>query len=182
MGFPSIQAPGWIEARRVGTPAAVQHLVQSCSFSSLLDFWWNNDTVQMIGSSIESEWCADMKSEIRCWPLQDLARRDGHPYAIDLHLVVVIDLSPRGRAAIGKIAARGVRIGSLESLVKALVPIVVAMANMPFLRRCGASPEQRAHRAELHNVYSETHGGPLLKRPDLRGTHEEQSQPMRTLS
>jgi hypothetical protein len=59
-----------------------------------LDFWRDNDTVEMIGSPIEFERSTDVKSKVRCRLLQDFGGRNGYPRAIDLHLVVAIDLSP----------------------------------------------------------------------------------------
>ena len=59
-----------------------------------LDFWRDNDTVEVIGLPIEFERGTDVKSKVRCRLLQDFAGRNGYPRAIDLHLVVAIDLSP----------------------------------------------------------------------------------------
>src|SRR5262249_57498147 len=71
-----------------------------------LDFWRDNDTVEVIGSPIEFEGSTDVKSKVRCRLLQDFAGRNGYPRAIDLHLVVAIDLSPSGRSPIAKIPPR----------------------------------------------------------------------------
>jgi len=59
-----------------------------------LGLWRDNDTVEMIGLPIGFERSADVKSKVRGRLLQDFAGRNGYPRAIDLHLVVVIDLSP----------------------------------------------------------------------------------------
>jgi hypothetical protein len=58
-----------------------------------LGLWRNNDTVEMIGLPIEFERSADVKSKVRGGLLQDFARRNRYPRAIDLHFVVAIDLS-----------------------------------------------------------------------------------------
>ena len=59
-----------------------------------LDFWRDNDTVEVIGLPIEFERGTNVKSKVRCRLLQDFAGRYGYPRAIHLHLVVAIDLSP----------------------------------------------------------------------------------------
>jgi hypothetical protein len=43
---------------------------------------------------IEFERGTNVKSKVRCRLLQDFAGRNGYLRAIDLHLVVAIDLSP----------------------------------------------------------------------------------------
>src|SRR5262245_44809327 len=43
---------------------------------------------------IEFERSTNVKSKVRCRLLQDFARRNEYPRAIDLHLVMAIDLSP----------------------------------------------------------------------------------------
>jgi hypothetical protein len=58
-----------------------------------LALWRDDDAVEMIGLSIEFERGADVKSKVRCRLLQDFAGRNGYPRAIDLHLIVAIDLS-----------------------------------------------------------------------------------------
>ena len=55
---------------------------------------WRDDAVEMIGPPIESERGTYVKSKIRCRLLQDFAGRNGYPRAIDILLVVAIDLSP----------------------------------------------------------------------------------------
>lgn len=59
-----------------------------------LDFWRDNDTVKVIGLPIEFKRGAYVKSKVRCRLLQDFGGRNGYPRAIDLYLVVAIDLSP----------------------------------------------------------------------------------------
>ena len=60
----------------------------------ILDLWRDNDTVEVIGLPIEFERGTNVKSKVRCRLFQDFAGRNGYPRAIDLHLVVAIDLSP----------------------------------------------------------------------------------------
>jgi hypothetical protein len=59
-----------------------------------LDLWRDDDTVEVIGSAVELEGSADVKSEVRGRLSQDLIGRNGHPRAVDLHLVVVVDPLP----------------------------------------------------------------------------------------
>src|SRR5262249_2549728 len=110
----------------------------------------------MIGASLEFEWSADMKSKVRGRLFQDFTRGNGYPRAIDLYLVVVIDLSSLGGATIGKIAARAFGIGALERLVKATMPLVMIVTEIAFLCHCSVTPKCRKHNTQRHD---EVHAG-----------------------
>ena len=59
----------------------------------ILDFWRDDDTVYVIGLPIEFKRDADVKSKVWCRRLQDFVGRHGYPRAIDLHLIMITDLS-----------------------------------------------------------------------------------------
>src|SRR5262245_48026472 len=75
-------------------PAAEPALRRRPIQTRALDLWRDDDTVEVIGSPIELKRGAYVKSKVRCRLLQDFGGRNGYPRAIDLHLVVAIDLSP----------------------------------------------------------------------------------------
>jgi hypothetical protein len=58
-----------------------------------LNFWRDDDTVYVIGLPIEFKRHTDVKSKVWRRRLQDFVGRDGYPRAIDLHLVMITDLS-----------------------------------------------------------------------------------------
>ena len=68
--------------------------VIECGGIRALGLWRDNDTVEVIGLPIEFEGSTDVKSKVGGRLFQDFAGRNGYPRAIDLHLVVAIDLSP----------------------------------------------------------------------------------------
>jgi len=59
-----------------------------------LALWRDDDAVEMIRPPVEFERSTNVKSKVRCRLLQDFAGKNRYPRAIDLHLVVAIDLSP----------------------------------------------------------------------------------------
>jgi hypothetical protein len=84
-----------LQAASAGSAGRLSSLrvIARFNLSARLGLWRNNDTVEMIGSPIEFERSADVKSKVRGGLLQDFARRNRYPRAIDLHFVVAIDLS-----------------------------------------------------------------------------------------
>ena len=74
-----------------GARAAARPVV---AWLGALDFWRDNDTVEVIRLPIEFERSTDVKSKVGGRLFQDFASRYGYPRAIHLHLVVAIDLSP----------------------------------------------------------------------------------------
>jgi len=92
-----------------------------------------------------------MKSKVWRAFLQDFVGRNRYPDSIDLYLVVVIDLSPRGRATIRQIAARGIGIGAFETSIKTLMPFVVVMAQNTFLGRNFTIEKNRKEKTKACN-------------------------------
>ena len=73
---------------------AAHRMDESRVSQSKLDFRWDDNAIEVIGLAIKFKGRADVKSKVRCRLLQDFGGRNGYPRAIDLHLVVAIDLSP----------------------------------------------------------------------------------------
>ena len=68
-------AAGWPLAARTADGDTSDRLARQ----QTLDFWRDNDTVEVIGLPIEFEGSTDVKSKVRCRLLQDFAgRNDTH--------------------------------------------------------------------------------------------------------
>ena len=65
--------------------------------------------------------------------MDDLRRWYGNPGAVDLHLVVVIDRAAGRGTTVGEVATRAFAVGPLQGVVEALMPPVVAGAELALL-------------------------------------------------
>src|SRR5262245_21534411 len=92
--------------------------------------------IQLIGIALEVVGCANVIATVRRGAMDDFRRRIGNPGAVDLHLVVIVDRAAGRRTAVGEITTRALAVGSLQGVVKALMPLVVAGAEVPLLCLC----------------------------------------------
>src|SRR6266545_2229767 len=118
-----------------------QHCVRGslwgCNMNSLASrFRWQHDAIEVFRFAAEVERSTDVVSQVRGALLHDLARGDRNPGAIDLDFVMVADRPARGRTAVREIAARYLSVGCHQVLVEVLMPLVMVVADIAFLRRC----------------------------------------------
>src|SRR5262245_29068822 len=90
--------------------------------------------------------------------MDDFRRRHGNPGTVDLHLVVIVDRAAGGRTTVGEIAAGALAVGPLQGVVKALMPLVVAGAEVALLGLCvsrkGESKKQNGKpRTHVHGLH-----------------------------
>jgi hypothetical protein len=105
-------------------------------------FGRNNDTIEVLRPAVKLERRADVKPEVRRAGLENLIRRHGDPRTVDLDLVMVVNLSAGGGSTVRETTARRAAIRSQQRLIKALVPLFVLVAEIPFLRQCRGIREQ----------------------------------------
>src|SRR5262245_60424058 len=96
--------------------------------------------------------------------MDDFLRRNGNPGAVDLHLVVIVGRAAGRRTTIGEIATRAFAVWSLQGVVKALMPLVVAGAEVPLL--CMSGKGSGKGKGEQQNGEPRTHArSPPVKKP-----------------
>src|SRR5262245_369797 len=107
-----------------------------CDPRRSLAFRRYDHAIQLIGIALEVVGCANVIATVRRGAMDDFRRRNGNPGAVDLHLVVIVDRAAGRRTAVGEITTRALAVGSLQGVVKALMPLVVAGAEVPLLCLC----------------------------------------------
>src|SRR5215510_2290624 len=86
---------------------------------------------------------ADVRASVRRCLLDDLFHWNGDPAAVLLDFVAAVGCADGTGAAIPQIAARSFPVGSVEGAVETLMPLVVAVADVAFLRRRGADADDQ---------------------------------------
>jgi hypothetical protein len=110
-----------------------------------------------------------VRASIRSGPFNNLVHRNRNPATIFFDFVTTADRAEGSRAAIEKIAARSLSVRSLQRVVETLVPFVVAVADVAFLRGRVADEHRKRQRkynrrdAERRAIDKLPHGRLLLR-------------------
>src|SRR5580704_12502519 len=97
----------------------------------------------------------DVGAAVRRDHVVDLVARDRHPFAVHLDLIMIVDRAALCRTTIHQVAAGTATVIALELRVEALVPAVVAGAEISLLR----------HRARAQNQEGAPDQGDELRPP-----------------
>jgi hypothetical protein len=85
---------------------------------------------QFVGIALEVVGRANVVTTVRRGAMDYFLRRYGNPSAVDLHLVVIIDRATGCRTTVGEVATRAFTVGPLQGVIEALMPLVVAGAEV----------------------------------------------------
>src|SRR5262245_55339961 len=119
-----------------------------------------------------------MVAAVRRGTMDYFLLRYGNPGAVDLHFVVIVDRAAGRWTTVGEVATRAFAIGPLQGVVEALMPFVVAGAEVTLLGMSGKGSGKG--QCENQNGEPRTHArSPPVKKapcfadcrlPDSRGT------------
>src|SRR5262245_54883269 len=124
----------------------------------------HDHAVQLLGIALEFVGCANVVTAVRRGSTNDFRRRNGNPGAVDLHLVVIVDRAAGRRTTVGEVAARAFAVGPLQGVVKTLMPLVVAGAEVALL--CMSGKGSGKGQCEKQDGEPRTHvRSPPVKKP-----------------
>src|SRR5262245_54650825 len=93
----------------------------------------HDHAVQFLWIALEVVGCTNVVAAVRGGSTDDFRNRYGNPRAVDLHLIVIVDHTAGRRTTVGEIATRAFAVGPLQGVVKTLMPLVVAGAEVALL-------------------------------------------------
>src|SRR5262249_6663112 len=92
-----------------------------------------DDAIQLFRLALKVVWRANVIATVGRSLMYNFSLRHGNPDPGDLHLIMSINGPARSRTAVGEVATRAFAVGSLQHVVEALMPLVVAGPEMTLL-------------------------------------------------